>query len=366
MKSKKIWCAVSGHGYGHWSQMVPVLHMLLAARPDLTLHVTGSIPTALIQRTLRHPVTHDLRSCDVCLIQPDPMQVDLAATAAAMRLFHDDWPERVAREAALMAAWQPDLILGNIPCLPMEAGKRLGIPTVALTSLTWDEVITAYFPPDAPEIAAWLATMRNAYAQATLALRITPALPDHPFPESRIIPAITTSGIERATELRHALGIAPHDTRPLVLLTLGGIPTRSFPLARLNTQRDFHWILDQPLEPDSASHLHALDQLPTWPFADLLASVDALISKPGYGMACSAMAHRIPFLYLRRGIFPDEPPILEWCAQHGRVMEIRREAFQQGQFSAPLTTLLAQPAPPAPEVNGAEVAARMLMERFLE
>ncbi|MBF0214625.1 MAG: hypothetical protein HQM00_13870 [Magnetococcales bacterium] len=362
---KRIWCAVSGHGFGHWSQIVPVLKALLVEDPELTIHVTGGIPTRLIANTLHHPFTHDPAQRDVGLIQPNPLRVDLEGTMEALRRLHHDWPARIHQECQTMHAWKADLILGNIPYLPMEAGTHGGIPTVALTSLSWDEVLLAYAPPEHPEIAAWVATMRAAYGQTRLALRITPAMPLHPFGNTLDIPPITTLGINRRDQLRHDLNIDPRDPRSVVLVTLGGIPADNLPLAALNADRDYLWLVDHPLQADTASHLHPLEKLSHWLFTDISASVDAVLSKPGYGMTISTVANRIPFLYVRRGTFPDEPPITEWAARYGRAAEITPQAFQDGSFTASLATLLQQNAPPAPEVNGAEVAARLLRERFL-
>ncbi|MBF0190066.1 MAG: hypothetical protein HQL99_02830 [Magnetococcales bacterium] len=362
---KRVWCAVSGHGFGHWAQLGPVVRALIERRPDLTIHVTGGVPERLIANALQHPFTHDARNRDVGLVQPDPLRVDLSGTTHALRALHDHWSQRVEAERQLLESWRPDLIVGNVPYLPMEAGTCLGIPTVALTSLTWDQVLMAYYPPDDPQAAAWTRTMQTAYRLTTLALRITPALPVHPFAETLTIPPITTLGTRRPAMLRQALKIDPDDSRPLVLVTLGGIPADNLPIAALTTQNDYHWLVDQSLAADAARHLHALPQVAEWPFADLTASVEAIVSKPGYGMAIAATANRVPFLYVRRGTFPDELPIAQWCAQQGRATEITPEAFRSGAFTDQLATLLQHPAPPAPEVNGATVAAELLEERFL-
>ncbi|MBF0340381.1 MAG: hypothetical protein HQL95_05385 [Magnetococcales bacterium] len=364
-KSRKIWCAVSGHGYGHWFQVAPVLRALHETGLPMKLHVTGGVPREIIARSLDLPCTHDPENRDVGMIQTDPLRVDLVATRAALHQLHHSWEERLAREIRLLEAWRPDLILGNIPYLPLEAGARLGVPTVALNSLTWNEVIKAYYPPEAPETREWLRTMETAYGSATLGLRITPALPDHPFRENLPIPAITTPGTGRTRALREALGVASGDTRPLMLLSLGGIPANHLPMEAMKQHTDFHWIVDHEAVPDGWAHLHPLRRLRHWPFADLSASVQGIVSKPGYGMAIAAMANGLPFLYVCRGIFPDEIPIGQWCEQHGRAQEISREEFLNGTFADRIEALLHRPAPPLPRADGARVAAEILLERFL-
>ncbi|MBF0427377.1 MAG: hypothetical protein HQL94_00515 [Magnetococcales bacterium] len=360
---KRIWCAVSGHGFGHLSQVAPILNELTKRIPDLRIHLTGNIPTALIQKLLNGPFTHDPQNRDVGLIHDDPLIVNLTKTSQALRELHHNWPSRIQDETKLMSDWSPDLILGDIPYLPMEAGYPLGVPTVAISSLTWDQVVMAYFPPEKPESQQWLQTMQQGYAKTTLALLATPALPHNPFPNTIPIAPITTLGQPRTDELRDTLKIAPQDHRPLILITLGGIPTHNLPIAAMQADDSFHWLVDSAIPP--THHIHPLSTVQHWPFQDLTASVNGILSKPGYGMAIAATAHQIPFLYVKRGTFPDETPISHWSEHHGRAMELSQAAFQQGDFGTPLRQLMQRTPPPAPQVNGASVAADILIRQFL-
>ncbi|MBF0180441.1 MAG: hypothetical protein HQM03_10505 [Magnetococcales bacterium] len=361
MAGKRIWCAVSGHGFGHFSQVAPILNRLATSIPDLEIHVTGGVPQAVIARMLVRPFTHDPHNRDVGLVQSDPLEVDRRATAEAVSRLHRDWPERVAAEARRMAAWSPDLVLADIPYLSLAAARAAGVASVAIASLTWDEVLAAYLP-DHPELEEWLALMRDAYAATSLALLVTPALPTHPFPKSEVIPAITTPGVPRRERMRQVHGIA--DDRPVILVSLGGIPARFLPVDALVRDTRFHWLVDVPC-PAEHDHMHPLRILPDLPFHDLAASVDGIVSKPGYGMAIAATASQVPFVYVRRGVFPDEPPICSWIERHGRAMELDGDAWRRGAFGAALERLMRLPPKPASDVRGAEVAARICLDRFL-
>ncbi|MBF0125581.1 MAG: hypothetical protein HQM02_00060 [Magnetococcales bacterium] len=358
---KRIWCAVSGHGYGHFSQVAPILNLLARAIPDLRVHVTGGIPGALIARMLACPFTHDPENRDVGLVQSDPLEIDCPATAAAVGRLHREWSARVQAEAGRMADWSPDLVLANIPYLSLAASHLLGVPSVAISSLTWDEVLEVYLP-DHPDLPAWRDTMRAAYGTTTLALLATPALPRNPFPVRETIPPVTTPGTPRPEALRQALGI--RDRRPVVLVTLGGIPAHCLPVDAMIGDARFHWLVDGPCVA-THDHLHPLAPMPHLPFHDLTASVDGIISKPGYGMAIGATANQIPFLYVKRGLFPDEPPICAWIERHGRARELTGPEFRQGRFGTLMGRLMERPAKTPPDVQGATVAAGILLDRFL-
>ena len=365
--SQRIYCTISGHGFGHLAQMTALLNQLAKRLPDMQLRIVGAVPHDVVARLLQHvDFSMEYRALDVGLVQTDPMQVDLQANTRALRALHDNWEKHLEAEKRALADWKPDLLLANVPYLPFAAAADLGVPAVAAASLTWDAVLAAYFSLKDPEVLGWWQTMRQAYASATLALLLTPAITENsPFTQIKQINPLTTRGNRRRLPLRHALGINAEEDRPLILVTLGGIPTRNLPVDVLAQEKCFHWLLDLPLLPCHSGHLHRIAPLlSSWSFSDLAASVDGVVSKPGYGMAIAAATQQIPFLYLRRGTFPDEPPICDWLDQVGRCMMLKADDFYAGHWYEPLTELLNRPIPPAPPANGAEQGTEIIVKRF--
>ncbi|MBF0584180.1 MAG: hypothetical protein HQL80_08100 [Magnetococcales bacterium] len=365
----RLCCVVSGHGFGHIAQTAALVNRLAAELPALQLHIISPLPRPLLARMIGVEFSLECRAQDVGLLQSDPMRIDLSATAQAVRRLHDDWSRQLAVEKASLSAWRPDLVLANIPYLPIAAAAELGIATVGVASLTWDAVLAAYFlagdGPD-PEITGWWRAMREAYAGTSLALLPMPAIVEnHPFPRAELIGPLITLGRPRREALRRLLGLAEADERPVILVSLGGIPARHIPVQALAREEGFHWLLDVDL-PAHPGHLHAISVLlGHWSFADLSASVDGVVSKPGYGMAVAATVQQIPFLYLRRGTFPDEPPICGWMEAVGCAMELTAAQFYGGDWSVALRSLLDRPVRPLLSANGAEQGVAHIRDRFL-
>jgi hypothetical protein len=138
------------------------------------------------------------------------------------------------------------------------------------------------------------------------------------------------------------------------------------PVEALAKDNRFHWVVNVVPQPVPA-HVHFFHPdvqwwQPGWSIHDLLASVDAIVSKPGYGMAVEACAYGLPLVFTRRGHFPDEPPIIDWLHQYGRVHELSQQDWFDGYFGGVLIKLMQQPLPSQPNYNGAEVAARLIQE----
>ncbi|OSM07046.1 hypothetical protein MAIT1_00043 [Magnetofaba australis IT-1] len=350
---------MSGHGFGHLAQTAPVLAALAQQTPLEALTLCCALPARKIRYKLTLPHIHDSEPRDVGLIQTDPMQPDLPATAAALDALHADWPQKLAREREKMAAFRPDVVIANIPYLTLEAAQGLGIPTVALASLSWDRIVAGYYDVAEPRVAAWLQRMRVAYGGVDLALAPHPAMADAPFPHVVEIPPILDAAQPDRAGLRAQLGISPEETRPLILVSLGGIPIDALPFDLLRRERRGLFLIDHPDAPHE-ENLYNVGRLGDWPFGAVIGSVDGVVGKPGYGMSVECAAHGIPFLYARRFHFADEASICAWLAQHGRAREITLEQFFQADWWADFEAVLAQPTPPRPAHDGAQEAARRI------
>ncbi|MBF0609646.1 MAG: glycosyltransferase family 1 protein [Magnetococcales bacterium] len=356
----RLWCAISGHGYGHFAQLAPILRLLHQWRPDMEFQLAGGPPTAIMASRLGFPFLHDPRHRDVGLVQQGAIQVDLPATRHALASLHHSWSHWLQEEITAMAHWRPDLVLANIPYLSLMAADHLAIPTVAIASLTWDKVITAYFGQQNKDISPWLEQMTNAYGHTQLALLPEPALPNPPFSNCQFIPPITNPGTQKREQLRQELHISPQDNRPLVFVSFGGIPTEFPDIHALAAEQQVLWLVNFPHIPKE-DNLYHLDQLDHWSHSDITASVDAMVGKPGYGMVVEAVASGIPFLYLRRYTFPDEDVLCPWLHRHGRGLELDQATFWSGRWLPALQHLWSQPPPPIPAMNGAQVAAEKII-----
>jgi hypothetical protein len=125
--------------------------------------VESALPRELLERRFVPP-PFDLVAAapDVGMLMHDALAVDAAASCAAYRDFHRDWDGRVAAAARRLAAARPDLLLADVPYLPLVAAARVGIPAVAVCSLHWGAIHAAYCDADEDAGAAGPGTARRA------------------------------------------------------------------------------------------------------------------------------------------------------------------------------------------------------------
>jgi hypothetical protein len=350
-----IWCAISGHGYGHAAQVVPILNALGVLVPGLTTILRTTVPASFFQDRLTIPWELSPVQQDIGCIQDGPLRVDIDATWAAHQRFHKTWEARLSNEIAAMQAISPALVIADTPYLAIEAGSRARIPTVALASLTWDLVLKEYCHASDHAQQQLIQRIRESYAKADMALRIIPAPNIDAFSKIIDIGPIASPASPERDRLASTLDLAPNEKT--VLVGFGGIPLISLPLGHMEQLHRYRFLFDGPVAP-GYSRIHSTKTFP-FSFKTLLASVDVIMTKPGYGTIVEAITLQQPVLYVRRYNFADEQPLVDYLHRYGRGIELSFDDFTQGRWEAALQQSLDTPLPssPPPPTGGTEAAA---------
>ena len=99
-----------------------------------------------------------------------------------------------------------------------------------------------------------------------------------------------------------------------------------------------------------------------WRYEDLVAAVDVVATKPGYGIIAECAAHGTAILYTSRGRFVEYEVLVEEMPRYVRSQFIPQDALFAGRWRPYLEQLMAQPAPPRADVSGAEQAADIILD----
>ena len=353
-----IWAAISAHGYGHAAQVVPVLNALGALVPDLHALLRTTVQTSFFQDRLMLPWEMSAVQQDVGCIQDGPLTINSDTTWRTHEQFHATWHDRLSKEVDALRAARPDIVLADAPYLALAAAKAAGIPSVAHVSLTWDLVLASLPSPPMIDRRAFLEAIRSAYRQADHALRITPCPKIDVFANPTDISPIAEPSAAARRELAAVLNLRPQEKT--VLIGFGGIPFTSLPFDELNRMEGYRFLIDGPV-PENNTLCVSTRDLP-FTFKTLLASVDVIMTKPGYGTIVEAVALKQPVVYVRRYTFADEEALVEFLHRYGRGIELSRENFTHARWETALTQVLQQlpPHTPLPPVTGAMEAAAFL------
>ncbi len=367
--SYRIVFYVSGHGFGHTSRTIEVIHAVLRARPDAHIVVKTSAPHRLFARSLDCELVE--LQCDAGMVQVDSLNINTAESIRRAAEFQARLPSLIAAEAAYLRKSGARIVVSDIPPLAIAAAHAAGISSVAIANFTWDWIYEGYRDDAASAVAR---DMRRLYSTAAIALRL-PMAGGFAGLESvtRDIPFVARRSSRTQDEVRGALGLPPRAAgTPLVLMSFGGYGVAGLDAAALADLKDYTIATtDSPSRNNiitpSAGLLYISEQQvydSGLRYEDLVRGADVVVTKPGYGIISEAIANDTALLYTSRGHFVEYDVLVREMPRYLRARFIAQDDLLNGNWKEALEQLLSQSAPPEePPLNGADVAAAEILRQ---
>lgn len=349
---------ISGHGYGHLGQTAPVVNSLIARLPDLNVTVRSSLSPTTVRGRFDRVDAFLHEEVDVGMHMASAVEVLRESSHSGYLRFHEGWDDRVAHGVETLEQLAPDLVLSNCSYLVLAAARQLGIPAVAMSSLNWADVYRWYCS-EYPGFQFVHGQILSSYDSGNAFLALEPGMAMESLHNVRRIGPVALTGRSRRAEIDAALGIPGGS--PVVLVDPGGIPTQ-IPLKDWPALHGVRWVAPSDIA-EGCRQAVAIEELDL-PFIDVLASCDALVTKPGYGMFVEAACHRVPVIYGGRADWPEEPHLSDWLERHGTAVGVPWHRIQSGDIFEPLEDVLRRPRPCAVEPTGIRQAVEYLGSFF--
>ena len=347
---------ITGHGYGHAVRSNQVIRALQHAAPDLHVHVRTTAPEWLFQDSKR-PVSYSRQLMDIGIVQSNSLVMDLEATLHECQNHRQRMPSLIEQEAKFITEQRIELVIGDIPPVCFEIAAQAGIPSVAVTNFTWDVIYRAY-ATEHPALYPLIEEMTRFYRKATLALTLPYPCAMSMFMRQEAIPWISRASALTRKQARAAFGLPSNGI--IVLLSFGGLGLDDLPRLRLSELSDFSFVSTGPVEFRQDNLL--VFSMAQRCYVDLLRAVDAVVTKPGYGIVADVLAHRLPVLYTERGEFPEYPCLVKALTEIATAEFIPQADLLAGNIRRYLTRLLnKKPSWPPVPLNGAAVAAAKIL-----
>ncbi len=342
---------VSGHGLGHATRELTILQSLPA---DIPLVIKTMSPEWHWRNELPgRDFEFVSASFDVGTVQHDSLQSDAAATLAAWNAVDAANQKRFAAEQNDLRQRGAKLIVSDVPSFPLTVASGMGLPSVCVANFTWADIYSELVQ-SAPGLAPVAEKLRAEYAQATLLLEAGFSVPMPYFPRRESVGLVARTGVDRMSELLDVLPPVARDKR-LALVYAGdwGLPV---PYAQLSRFAEWHFLSLGTPNAELPENWSVLPRtLMTHP--DLVASVDLVVSKVGYGLVGECLTGGTPILYCPRTGFAEYPVIDDYLSTRSHGIRIPVEQFAAGDWDAVLRSVPARGTIPKEVAPGGEKAA---------
>lgn len=358
---------VTGHGFGHATRTAEVLRAVRRLEPGLPITIVSTAPADLFEGVVSGPLRLRRLACDVGLVQKDALTIDEPATAAAWREHARGFDTLVQAEATRLRQGHARVVLGDVPPLAFAAAAEAGVPSVALANFSWDWIYR-HLAAREPALAEAAAHSAACYSRCGLLLRLPFAGDLSAFPTTEDIALVARRPRVSRFDARRRLGLP---SGPLVLLSFGGIGMPGFDPAVLAdlTGLSFFAVAEGSVGsgparlPDNASFVPR-DRLRAsgLGYEDVVGAADVVVTKPGYGIVSDAIGAGTAVVYTERGDFPEYEILVEGLRRFLPCAHVSNVDLSRGRLRAPIQAVLRAPVPDPPPLDGAQAAARRLLE----
>jgi hypothetical protein len=357
-RKRRLAYFVSPHGFGHAARAAAVMEALHSMDETAEFDIFTSVPSWFFETSLTKSFHYQFLVTDVGFVQNTPLKADLVETLARLNRFYPLETSMISNLASLLLERQCAMVICDIAPMGILASKHAGLRSVLVENFTWDWLYEEYLSEEA------------GFEKVILPLKKLFGLADfHVQTEPVCLPGkaqLTTRPASRKPrlnpqEVKIRLGI-PKDAK-VVMITMGGIP-ESYPfLQNMGTLRDVYFVL-----PGSGDKLQVRGNQVCLPHRseffhpDLVNASDALIGKVGYSTLAETYFAGIPFGYIARKHFRESGVLTSFVRESMRGLPIEEKDFYPGTFLSSVPRLLSMPRMERPGPNGAEQAARFILD----
>jgi hypothetical protein len=346
----KILYYLTAHGYGHAVRACAICREFA---PDIRVLFRTLIPRKFFQEEIKSPFGYFPDQFDCGCIQRDSVTVAKQETLEAYMRLAEQNQARLEREANWILQTGVDGIVSDITPFAFEAAGEAGIPSVAVSNFTWYDIYETYVP-DYPAFQPYLQKIRRQYEMAVQLLELMPSTGMPYFRNRMKVPLVGGVGRCVRDQLRGHLGLDKE--RHLALIYLGEFGMDGINWKNLGKLDDWGFLGIYPL-PFSPANYHLVKK-EDFAYLDLVASVDVMVSKIGYGSFSQSLMHGTPLIYLPRDGFAEFPILEKALVEWGHGYRLEQEDYRALRWEEALRRVISRTRPEPKISEGARMCAR--------
>jgi hypothetical protein len=349
---------ITPHGFGHAARAEAVMGAIHAIAPGAHFEIFTSVPVWFFENLPGDRYDFHSLLTDVGFVQTTPFHADLSRTLRALDGLLPFDAARIEEIGRKLLQLGCRAAICDIAPLGIVAAKKSGIPAVVIENFTWDWMYEAY-APKLPEFKPHVDYLRRVFGMADLRIQTepicdrvsgAPALP----PISRRIKA-------KPARIRQRLAVPENGN--LVLITTGGISEEYRFLDQLKRVPEVCFVVPGVGQsPQRRDNVLTLPHRSAFFHPDLVGAADAVIGKLGYSTLAEVYQAGVPFGYIARPDFPESRALVQFVEKNMNAVAIDETSFQQGDWLSRLPELLQMPLLERRSADGAEQAARMILD----
>ncbi|GLT67520.1 hypothetical protein SLA2020_398210 [Shorea laevis] len=349
---------VTGHGFGHATRVVEVVRHLILAGHDV--HVVTGAPDFVYTTEIQSPRLF-LRKLvlDCGAVQADALTVDrLASLEKYSETAVKPRASILATEVEWLNSIKADFVVSDVVPVACRAAADAGIRSVCVTNFSWDFIYAEYVMAAGHHHRSIVWQIAEDYSHCEFLIRLPGYCPMPAFRDVIDVPLVVRRLHKSRKEVRKEIGI--REDVKLVILNFGGQP------AGWKLKEEYlpsGWLCLVSGASDTQDLPPNFIKLPKDAYTpDLIAASDCMLGKIGYGTVSEALAYKLPFVFVRRDYFNEEPFLRNMLEYYQGGVEMIRRDLLTGHWKPYLERAISLKPCYEGGINGGKVAAHILQE----
>lgn len=349
---------ITGHGFGHATRVVDIVRHLVEF--GHVVHMVTAAPEFVFTADIQSPNLHIRKVLLDCgAVQADALTVDrLASLEKYLETAVIPRASILAAEVEWLKSVKADLVISDVVPVACRAAADAGIRSVCVTNFSWDFIYAEYVMATGKHLRSIVWQIAEDYSHCEFLLRLPGYCPMPAFRDVIDVPLVVRRLHKSRAEVRKELGF--DEDMKLVIFNFGGQP------AGWSLKKEWlppKWLClvcgasDKQELPPNFIKLAKDAYTP-----DLIAASDCMLGKIGYGTFSEALAYKLPFVFVRRDYFNEEPFLRNMLEYYQGGVEMIKRDFLTGHWQPYLERALTISPCYDGGVNGGEVAARILQD----
>ncbi|KAK4490886.1 hypothetical protein RD792_001601 [Penstemon davidsonii] len=342
---------VTGHGFGHATRVVEVARHLILGGHDV--HVVTGAPDYVYTTEIQSPHLFLRKYSETAVVPRDTI---LAVEVEWLKSIKADLVVKVF--IFLSVQFDCRHKVSDVVPVACRAAADAGVRSVCVTNFSWDFIYAEYVMAAGHHHRSIVWQIAEDYSHCEFLIRLPGYCPMPAFRDAIDVPLVVRRLHKPREEVREELGI--QEDVKIVILNFGGQPSG--------------WTLKEEYLPQGWICLvcgasESLDlppnflKLPKDAYTpDLIAASDCMLGKIGYGTVSEALSYKIPFVFVRRDYFNEEPFLRNMLEFYQAGVEMIRRDLLTGHWRPYLEHAITLKPCYEGGINGGEVAARILQD----
>lgn len=342
LTTQRILYFITGHGYGHGVRSSTIINQLPA---DKEIYILTTLPQKFFFEELTRPFHYLSREIDCGCVQHNTVEIDILATLEKYAQLNQKRTVLITEIAGLLRQLKIDLVIGDIPPLAFPIARQAGLPSLAITNLTWADIYEPYVELY-PYFSYLLEQIREDYAQTDQAFWLWPCLESQVFQRAESVGLLFREGHSCRELLAGRFGLNPD--KKWCLVYIGNYGLEGIAWKRLEQFTDYEFFGLYPLQ-NAPKNYHLIIKDTSYHYADLTASADVVLGKLGYGLLSECLGLGKPVLFVSRENFREYDALKQPLSEREQGVEISPQQLQMLDIYSALEQLVAKAYKPLAE-----------------